>query len=448
MTRSSASGTSSSAASTARWIRPFLASLSVGFALWILVRGHDGYDLAYALLWGDQLFHGQLPAFASAYAPTPHPLANLVGLLVAPLGRPAGGEAFRLLICISLGATAVGAFQVGRRLFGTPAGVLAAVVLVTRPALVASALRGSIDIPALALTLFALDALLATRMTTALALLAFAGLLRPEAWLLSFAVALWWRRPAASRSRVSAPVLWCLADLIVTGDPLFSFHGTRALAEELGRPRSAPLAPLLVPRLITAAIGLPVLLAGAIGLATLAERAKAVLAVLVLALATFVLIGAAGLPLLARYLLPAAALLAILAAGAVTTPGPRWVRVAAAVCLLAAIPATVSGIADAVRDSRTRRAVQADLRNLRLACGPLSTVTYRAVPLIAYAHQLAPAAIAPTPNEHAIILPRSARAAESLQSAADTAPLLLAPPPGFALGAQSRDWALACGSRP
>src|SRR3954468_12630443 len=300
MTRSSASGTSSSAVSTVRWIRPFLASLSLGLVLWIPVRGHDGYDLAYALLWGDELFHGRLPQLRGAFAPTPHPLANLVGALVAPLGRPAGSEAYRLLICISLGATAVAAFQVGRRLLGTPTGVLAAVVLVTRPALVASALRGSIDIPALALTLFALDALLATRFAAALILLAVAGLLRPEAWLLSFAVAAWWRRPAGVAIALSAPLAWCLADLIVTGDPLFSFHSTRALAEELGRPRSAPLAPLLVPRLLASAIGLPLLVAGTVGLVALSERPsghfRAVLAVLLLALATFVLIGAAGLP--------------------------------------------------------------------------------------------------------------------------------------------------------
>ena len=41
------------------------------------------------------------------------------------------------------------------------------------------------------------------------------------------------------------------------------------------------------------------------------------------------------------------------------------------------------------------------------------------------------------------MLPRSARAVESLQSASDDAPLLLHPPPGYALRAQSRDWALA-----
>ena len=301
------------------------AALLVGLALWVVVRGHDGYDMAYALLWGDELWHGRLPELRSAFAPTPHPLSNLLGLIVAPFGRPGGADAFRLAIALAFGATGVAAFEVGRRLFDSAAaGVLAAVLILTRPALLAGALRGSIDIPALALTLFALDALLRRRFETALVLLGVAGLLRPEAWLLSFAVAAWcvWREDGRARVillAVAAPVLWCAADLIVTGDPLFSLTGTRSLAEELGRASGASTAPLLVPELIERVIGLPLMLAGAVALLALSDqpspRFKVTLAALLLALATFVVIGAAGLPLLARYLLPAAALLAILGAG-------------------------------------------------------------------------------------------------------------------------------------
>jgi hypothetical protein len=99
-----------------------------------------------------------------------------------------------------------------------------------------------------------------------------------------------------------------------------------------------------------------------------------------------------------------------------------------------------------VDDSRTRRALQADLRvlgpRIAAACAPVSAVTFRHVPIIAYASGLAPAAIEPEPTGATIVLPRSGRAAESLQSASDTAPLLLQPPRGHVLGAQSRDWAL------
>ena len=435
------------------------AALAIGLLLWVTVRGHDGYDLAYALLWGEELFHGHAPSLRAPLAPTPHPLTNLLGFLVAPLGRPAGADAFRLVIELSLGAAAVAAFDVGRRLFDSiAAGLLAAAVIVTRPALVAGALRGSIDIPALALTLFALDALLRRRWTTTLILLAVAGLLRPEAWLLSVVVAAWWlwsERPAKPAGVVAlalaAPLVWCGADLLVTGDPLFSLTGTRTLAEELGRTTGASHAPLLVPRLLESVIGLTVLLAGALALLALSERPskhfKATLAVLVLALATFVVIGAAGLPLLARYLLPAAAVLAILGAGVAVTPSPLVLRILTIACLVAALPATITGLDDAVGDSRERRALQADLRalapHLRDACRPLSAVTYRHVPIIAYAAGIAPAAIHPRPDGASIVLPRSARAAESLQSASDDTPLLLSVPPGFRLTAQTRDWALA-----
>ncbi len=144
---------------------------------------------------------------------------------------------------------------------------------------------------------------------------------------------------------------------------------------------------------------------------------------LLLALATFVVIGAAGLPLLARYLLPAAALLAILGRGRgghglVTVRCARRRR---------RLPAggrprlDHAACATSCSDSRERRALQADLRALVLAldaaCTPLSAVTYRQVPSIAYAAGVAANTIRPEPDGATIVLPRSARAAESLQSA-------------------------------
>ena len=223
-------------------------------------------------------------------------------------------------------------------------------LLLTRPALLAGALRGSIDIPALALTLFALDALLRRRFDAALILLG----VRRAAAARGVAAVVRGRRPGALWREggraleivalaLAAPVLWCAADLIVTGDPLFSLTGTRSLAEELGRASGARTRRCSCRDLIAGVIGLPLLLAGAVALLALSEhpspRFKATLAVLLLALATFVVIGAAGLPLLARYLLPAAALLAILGAGVATTARRRsWLRVVAIACLLAAAP--------------------------------------------------------------------------------------------------------------
>ena len=79
-----------------------------------------------------------------------------------------------------------------------------------------------------------------------MALLAAAGLLRPEAWVLAGLYWLWClagrgacaRRGSALAALVAlAPLGWALVDLAVTGDPLYSLHATSELAEA-ARPRA------------------------------------------------------------------------------------------------------------------------------------------------------------------------------------------------------------------
>src|SRR5207245_1888525 len=79
-----------------------------------------------------------------------------------------------------------------------------------------------------------------------LALLALAGLLRPEAWAFS---GIYWlylvrgRAPGAPAGQlagvtllaVSAPLVWVLSDLAITGEPLWSLTHTRHTAHTLGR---------------------------------------------------------------------------------------------------------------------------------------------------------------------------------------------------------------------
>ena len=48
--------------------------------------GFANYDTLYALAWGGQLSRGSTPAYGVAIAPTPHPLLELLGLVLAPLG--------------------------------------------------------------------------------------------------------------------------------------------------------------------------------------------------------------------------------------------------------------------------------------------------------------------------------------------------------------------------
>jgi len=183
--------------------------------------GYAGYDAAWALVWGAELAAGRLPSYDTALAPTPHPLANLVA---APLSVLAdGGEwAVVALSFVSLATLIAGAATLATGLGGALAGVLAAGLVTLNATLARSAAFASVDVPALALVVWAL-ALEARRPRETLApvaLLSVAGLLRPEVWGLALALAVWTPTgPGTSRPRaraalavgVSAPVLWSLS---------------------------------------------------------------------------------------------------------------------------------------------------------------------------------------------------------------------------------------------
>src|SRR5919112_1769298 len=86
------------------------------------------YDSFYALVWGDDLAHGRTPQYDAPVAPTPHPLANLVGVVL---------------------------FRLGQELYSTPVGVLAALIVATRVPLLNFGIRGYVDLPTIALVVWA-----------------------------------------------------------------------------------------------------------------------------------------------------------------------------------------------------------------------------------------------------------------------------------------------------
>ena len=75
-------------------------------ALWLAFsHGFVQYDTFYALVWGDEIAHGADPDYSAPLAPTPHPLATLLGVLLSPLG--AGAETVVMAIAfLSLSAVA------------------------------------------------------------------------------------------------------------------------------------------------------------------------------------------------------------------------------------------------------------------------------------------------------------------------------------------------------
>src|SRR3954466_710411 len=88
------------------------------------------YDTFYALLWGGDLAHGRTPDYSVAVAPTPHPLAEAIGVLLAPFG--ASGEDLMLALgLLGLGMLVVGVFRLGQELFGIAAGLVAAAIIAT-----------------------------------------------------------------------------------------------------------------------------------------------------------------------------------------------------------------------------------------------------------------------------------------------------------------------------
>ena len=130
------------------------------------------------------------------------------------------------------------------------------------------------------------------------------------------------RAPACSRSPPPAPLLWCLVDLAVTGDPLFSLTNTQALSDSLDRERGLANVPSTFVTFLADLARPPVALAGVVGLGLAlrrfgARRMAIPLALLGAGALTFVAIGVAGLSLIPRYLTVPAVALCVLAGYAV-----------------------------------------------------------------------------------------------------------------------------------
>src|SRR3954466_16065855 len=213
-----------------------------------LIWGHGfaNYDALYSLVWGRELADGHGPSFDVTLAPTPHPLANLAGLALSPWSPQTGEDVLVVIGFVALGAVAWLVYALGSRGFGAAAGVLAALLFLTREPVLSYGTRAYVDLPYLALVLGALLAI--ERRRAPFVLLALAGLLRPEAGLFSAALLVWRRDWALVPLAAAAPVLWLAGDLIATGDPLHSLTGTRENVATLGRRNGLHNVPLYLPR--------------------------------------------------------------------------------------------------------------------------------------------------------------------------------------------------------
>src|SRR6476646_11580960 len=173
------------------WLTPAAWVAGVSAVLLILFPvGFPNYDTIYALLWGREMAHGMSPDMGAALPPTPHPLAELFGLVTTPLGDGAI-DLTMIVAYVSLALVGYLVYRLGALWFDRPIGAVAALIVLTRAPYLSNGLRAYVDLPYIALCLGAL-ALEARRPRAGwpvLALLAAAGLLRPEAW--GFAIAYW-----------------------------------------------------------------------------------------------------------------------------------------------------------------------------------------------------------------------------------------------------------------
>jgi hypothetical protein len=386
---------------------PVVAALAVAaLVAALLVPTYPNYDTYFHLVWGRELVHGMKPDFEAYAAPTEHPLFLALCALVGLVGTD--GERLIVIVCVlSLVVLAWGTFRVGDACFGPWPGLLAAAFVASSFAFLLYAARAYVDVPFLALVLWAasMEARAPRRGTAVMVVLAVAGLMRPEAWVLAGAYWLWcgWRRIDLLVLAAAAPVAWCLVDLWDTGDPLFSLHATSDLADELNRNRGLSSVPGSFVSFVTDTARWPVTLAAAGGAVLLwrLRNGRAVhvpIALFGAGVVTFVATGLAGLSVLPRYLTVPVVAVCLLAGYGVlgfTTLAPGRLRT---LWSRAAIGAAVVGIAFVVIKAPVVNTLRGELRFIKgshddlvailhtpavrrdMRCGPVTYPNYRLVP--------------------------------------------------------------------
>ncbi len=446
-----------------------------GVLLLLFPLGFPNYDTIYSLLWGRELAEGLSPDRGATLPPTPHPLAELFGLVTSPLGDGAI-DLTMVIAYVSLGLVGYLVYRLGSLWFDRPIGAVAALLVLTRAPYLSNGLRAYIDVPYIALVLAAL--VVETRRPRCgwpvLALLALAGLLRPEAWLFSFAYLVYLLlgpessgerkheegmgvalkragaqsassaargapleradtqiadliRSAIVRARgaplataglvaltLAGPILWALFDWITAGSPTYSFTGTRETVETLERQTGPVDLVLYGPRRLGEVLQWPGMIGATggvvLGLAFLRRRSTVGVAAAALALAAFAVLASAGLAIIPRYTMLAAAILAVFAALALLgwrllEPGHPWRRAwqvfAAVVALMFVVwgPNQYDLLHRVDVDLTNQSEIEDDLDDLAASgaferpCLPISVPNHRAVPRLAFDLDLRPSRI-------------------------------------------------------
>jgi hypothetical protein len=439
--------------------------------------GFANYDTLYSLVWGQQIARGQNPGYGAKLAPTPHPLLEALGVVLAPLGAKATLAIVVAIAYLSLAALGYVVFLLGARWFSWPVGLAAAAFVLSRYEVLSYGVRAYVDLPYVVLVLAALA--IESRRRRAglpvLALLALAGLLRPEAWLFAgvYWCYLWPARTPRERALLAvavaaAPVLWVISDAAISGHPLWSLTNTRATAKTLKRPTGILNVPYYGARRLGEVLGPDGLAAAAIGgiLSLWLARGRALLgaAAGVLAIVALAIVAAAGLPIQDRYVFLAAAILTVFAGAglagsfALGADHPRrsiWraASVLVAIAVLASLPwqiprfnKTFSSSEPADQSLSAQQRIANDLISLTPAistrCGRIAVPYATPVPLLALELHTAPSEIVVAHVIRGTIVIPATRAVhrEYILDAHDHQVSLQPIPAGFHLRASNRSW--------
>lgn len=504
----------------AAWVAGITAALLLLFPV-----GFPNYDTIYALVWGRELAHGVSPDYGAALPPTPHPLADLLGLVTTPIGD--GAITVTMIVAyLSLALCGYLVYRLGTLWFDRWIGLAAAAIVLTRAPYLSNGLRAYVDLPYIALCLGALtvEAKRPRSGWPVLSLLALAGLLRPEAWGFSIAYWLWlalalrptgridespgptgqidqpgqtyrpigggratsrpvgsafgwelrWREERSLRElaglgalALAGPILWVAFDAITTGHPLYSLTGTQSTVETLDRKTGPVDLVLYGPRALGEVLQWPGMvgaLGGTIlGFAFLRRRSALGLAAAALALLGFAFLAAAGLAILARYTMLAAAILAIFVAVALLGwrllepghPARRpWQLFAVVVAAMFVIwlPNQWSLDSTVNTDLTDQGRIENDLTDLVDAgafeplCGKIAVPNHRAVPRLAFGLEIEPTEIVSASEERVpargyFVKPASPFVIHNfILDPNDKTKFSLPTPPGFRQVARNRSW--------
>ena len=318
------------------------------------------YDPFAWLTWGREIAHLDMARTLSG--PSWKPLPVLITIPLSLLGGVA--PAAWLLVARTAGLLGfVFAYRAGRRLHSPGAGVLAAVALLFIPGFFREmALGGELSL-LVPLVLAAVERHLAGRPAQAVVLAFAAALLRSEMWPFLGLYGAWAGHARAVDRRLvavlflSVPVLWFVPDWVTLGDPL---HGA-----EVARASTEARTPALVERPLLEVtyrgyrlLPEPLHVLAVVGVALAVRGGQRVVGVLAAAALGWVLLVAVmtavgGYPGLSRFLVPAAAVVCLLAAvGAarlVHAAGARWGIAVAGLLALALMPAAATS-AGVIRD--------------------------------------------------------------------------------------------------